>query len=302
MCNGVDRIPCSQICTIQFLDPFQNYCKNRNLLLRDHTIPHQLQKLFCLTQSFYLEVSTTYLPAIFPSCLNSDHHHRTQRRTQARSRHRARSPTMSTTTAYPEFFRHRTIGRAPSPPTWACYEQIPYDDDYSDSGSEENSCSEDEEDYGRAVRPDSDSDGDSAGVRRHTGDQEPHANGDMEIDEGDDAVSEERLAEYKKDVKGKQRATESEHDSPKRQQRKKNRQPVIALRPILTIQRSQGFVWNQDLFVPPYIKDRYVASTSPPNAKGFVSSSVSSTASGLDYEVEVVEIRVGEGELKDIIP
>lgn len=27
-------------------------------------------------------------------------------------------------------------------------------------------------------------------------------------------------------------------------------------RPILTIRSSQGFVWNQDLFVPPYIKDR----------------------------------------------
>lgn len=152
---------------------------------------------------------------------------------------------MRTTNAYPDFFRHRVIGRAPSPPTWACYEQIPYDDDCSDSASEENSCSEDEEDYGRAIRPENVSDGDSAGAHRHTGDQEPHANGDMEIDDGDEAVSEDKLTEYKKDVKGKQRATESEHDSPKRQQRKKNRQPVIALRPILTIQRSQGFVWNQ---------------------------------------------------------
>ena len=59
-----------------------------------------------------------------------------------------------TSPAYPEFFRHRAIGRAPSPPTWACYEQIPYDDDYSDSGSEDNSCSEDEEDYARAMRRD----------------------------------------------------------------------------------------------------------------------------------------------------
>ncbi|TCD65248.1 hypothetical protein EIP91_002956 [Steccherinum ochraceum] len=210
---------------------------------------------------------------------------------------------MSSTTVYPEFFRHRTIGRAPSPPTWACYEQIPYEDDYSDSASEDNSCSEDEEDYSRAVRHDNDSEGDNPAAHRHSSDQEPQVDGDMEIDEGDEPVSEEKLAEFRKDVKGKQRATESEHDSPKRQQRKKNRQqPVIALRPILTIQKSQGFVWNQDLFVPPYIKDRYVASTSPPNAKGFISSSVSSTVSALDYEVEVVEIRVGEGELQDIIP
>jgi hypothetical protein len=74
------------------------------------------------------------------------------------------------------------------------------------------------------------------------------------------------------------------------------------LRPILTIHKSQGFVWNQDLFVPPYIKDRYIASTSPPNSRGFVSSSVSSTASFPDYEVEVVEIRVDEGYLDNIIP
>ena len=46
-----------------------------------------------------------------------------------------------------------------------------------------------------------------------------------------------------------------------------------------------------------------VASTSPSNSHGFVSSSVSSTNSSMmDYEVEVVEIRVREGELNDIIP
>ncbi|TFY81904.1 hypothetical protein EWM64_g2109 [Hericium alpestre] len=69
-------------------------------------------------------------------------------------------------------------------------------------------------------------------------------------------------------------------------------------------ERIQGFVWNQDLFVPPYIKDRYVASTSPPSG-GYISTSASSTntiASINDYEVEVVEIRVREGELEDIIP
>lgn len=45
-----------------------------------------------------------------------------------------------------------------------------------------------------------------------------------------------------------------------------------------------------------------VTSTAAPNT-GFISSSVSSTISSLmDYEVEVVEIRVKEGELKDIIP
>ncbi|KAH9930058.1 uncharacterized protein B0H18DRAFT_1117122 [Fomitopsis serialis] len=207
----------------------------------------------------------------------------------------------TTASAYP--FVRRRIGRAPSPPTWACYEQIPYDDDYSDSGSEDNSCSEDDEDYGRIVHRSSDvSDGDRHGVHE----REEHAgrpDGGMEIDESDEAMSEQKIAELKKDVKGKQRAIDPEPESPKRQHRRKRRQPVFTLRPILTIQRSQGFVWNQDLFVPPYIKDRYVASTSPPNGSGFISSSVSSNnSSTMDYEVEVVEIRVKEGELNDILP
>ncbi len=46
-----------------------------------------------------------------------------------------------------------------------------------------------------------------------------------------------------------------------------------------------------------------VASTSPPNSAGFISTSVSSTNSALnDYEVEVVEIRVQDGDLDHIIP
>ncbi|GJE88706.1 hypothetical protein PsYK624_047890 [Phanerochaete sordida] len=208
------------------------------------------------------------------------------------------------TDAYPEYFRRRPIGRAPSPPTWACYEQIPYDDDYSDSGSDEQSCSEDDEAYVRAPHAaDSDSASEASPVRaERTADP---AAGDMEIDESDEAIAADKLAaEYKQDVKGKQRAIEPqpETSSPKRQHHKKRRQPVYTLRPILTIQRSQGFVWNQDLFVPPYIKDRYVASTSPSNSRGFIPSSLSSNSSMTDYEVEVVEIRVKEGELKDIIP
>ena len=177
---------------------------------------------------------------------------------------------MSTDAAYPDFFRRRPIGRAPSPPTWACYEQIPYGDDYSDSASDNDSCSEDEEDYEHArsepERPVSTGDARSTQI-----------DGDMEIDEGDEAISSEKVAEMKKDVKGKQRAVEH-FESPKREHRKKHRQqPVFTLRPILTIQKSQGFVWNQasssklinspyvtyfvydviqDLFIPPYIKDR----------------------------------------------
>ncbi|TFK34605.1 hypothetical protein BDQ12DRAFT_689561 [Crucibulum laeve] len=201
------------------------------------------------------------------------------------------------------YFRRSTIGRAASPPTWACYEQIPCanDDSYSDSGSD--SCSEDDEDYRREVQAcDHDSDSDE---NEHTSSPTRPVDGsddiDMDMDEEGDAAAR-KVADAQRDVKGKQRAVEPESE-PKRRTRRKKQQPVYTLRPILTIHRSQGFVWNQDLFVPPYIKDRYVASTSPPNARGFISSSVSSTNSALtDYEVEVVEIRIREGELDDIIP
>ncbi|KAK0444088.1 hypothetical protein EV421DRAFT_1802011 [Armillaria borealis] len=214
---------------------------------------------------------------------------------------------MSTTTSpYRDYFRRRTIGRAASPPTWACYEQIPYDDEdeYSDSGSE--SCSEDEEDYSHAHEhlSDSEDDHDHRGAPMSENRADDSLDMDMDIDEENtEAAALKKVATSQKDVKGKQKAIEPEPEPAKRRHRKRERQHVYTLRPILTIQRSQGFVWNQDLFVPPYIKDRYVASTSPPNSAGFISTSVSSTNSALnDYEVEVVEIRVQDGDLDHIIP
>ncbi|KAJ7651088.1 hypothetical protein FB45DRAFT_889602 [Roridomyces roridus] len=211
-------------------------------------------------------------------------------------------------------FRRRRMGRAASPPIWTCYEQIHDDEDVSDSGSE--SCSEDEEDYaGAGAGPESESeDSDDAVPRNNQADDDDVAH-DMEMDVDAEGVvtaagdqSKTSDAQAQKDVKGKQRAIDPEPEAAakqRRHQRKKQRQQARAytLRPILTIQRSQGFVWNQDLFVPPYIKDRYVASTSPPSSSGFISTSVSSTNSALtDYEVEVVEIRVQEGEFDGIIP
>ena len=62
----------------------------------------------------------------------------------------------TTISPYSSYFRRRTIGRAASPPTWAWYEQIPYDDeDYSDSRwqSEDDSCSEDGGNYHASDRP-----------------------------------------------------------------------------------------------------------------------------------------------------
>ncbi|PPQ84016.1 hypothetical protein CVT25_000562 [Psilocybe cyanescens] len=210
------------------------------------------------------------------------------------------------TAANSYYFRRRTMGRAASPPTWACYEQIHNDDDYSDSDSD--SCSEDDDDYKESgvhgQHHGSDSDDNEPGVAAVETSRNDDDGQDIDMDmdeEGPDGTSKEISADTQKNLKGKQRAVEPEPESPRRQRKK--RPHVYTLRPILTIQKSQGFVWNQDLFVPPYIKDRYIASTSPPNSRGFISSSVSSNNSAMtDYEVEVVEIRVKEGDLEDIIP
>jgi len=143
---------------------------------------------------------------------------------------------------YSSYFRRRTIGRASSPPTWACYEQIPSDDeddDYNDSPSEDESCSEDGEDY---PHPHWDSDGDHAVNCERQDDTQ-----NMEIDRVDHGADDEKNAEklFKKDMKGKQRALDPEQESPKKRHPKRERQSTCTLRPILTIQKSQGFVWNQ---------------------------------------------------------
>jgi hypothetical protein len=178
----------------------------------------------------------------------------------------------------PSFFRRRTIGRAASPPTWACYEQIPYDDDdeeddCSDSNSEDNSCSEDGDDYGVHGNnahggSDSESEHVSTGDAAPAGDKQDESL-DMDIDgetgEGDGVK---KNVGFQKDVKGKQRAIEPEPESPKRHHRRKRRE-VYTLRPILTIQRSQGFVWNQ-VCVP--VSSLYRRSLMP-----FVSGSIRSS-------------------------
>ncbi|KAJ6489118.1 hypothetical protein C8R45DRAFT_902017 [Mycena sanguinolenta] len=233
-------------------------------------------------------------------------------------------------------FRRRTIGRAASPPTRACYEQIPglgfdEDDDKDNSLSESESGSGSEDEHSHSEEEDG-----REGASGRAGVEDGVAH-DMEMDVDADALSSPVLApadsshpaadsspladtdtappaDAAPNAKGKQRAVDPIPPAPRRPHVKKQRkhrgkrERVYTLRPILTIQRSQGFVWNQDLFVPPYIKDRYVAATSPPTStpNGFVSTSVSSTNSALtdydNYEVEVVEIRVQEGEFAGIIP
>jgi hypothetical protein len=145
--------------------------------------------------------------------------------------------TMSTTS----FFRRPTY-RAPSPPTWACYEQIPYDEDeLSDSdGLSDDSASEADEPTRTQAR------GDDVGPADHVQ--------NMDIDEAGDAdakMREDGSVEnvVKKDIKGKGRAVEpidEETKAPKTPSPRQRRQrPAYNPRPILTIHKSQGFVWNQ---------------------------------------------------------
>lgn len=159
------------------------------------------------------------------------------------------------TAANSYYFRRRTMGRAASPPTWACYEQIHDDGDYSNSDSD--SCSEDDDDYednanGRRRGSDSENDEPVAPTETSPRPVDDTHDIDMDMDEdGPDRPSKDIAADKGKDVKGKQRAIEPEPETPRRQ-RKPKRQHVYTLRPILTIQRSQGFVWNQVCTLCPF--------------------------------------------------
>jgi len=181
-------------------------------------------------------------------------------------------PTDHTRPASP-FFRHRPLGRAPSPPTWACYEQIPARSDLLGS-------SDSDSDSGEAADEDSLSDADSSSSASSDEDDEDHedaqaqaeadaqaveaeAAGLMDVesekDEEAGSVRRHRLpasGDPEKRDKGKQRADDPPNSvsgggksvpvSHSRSRRPRGRRPPVSvLRPILTIQRSQGFVWNQ---------------------------------------------------------
>lgn len=248
---------------------------------------------------------------------------------------RASTPPTPLSGSYPGTgFRRRTLGRAASPPTWAYYEQIPVpggDDDSSGSSSEDDdvhngdSHSDDDEQHEH-----DDDDGfemDFEGIPPPVTVTVTDTMDAMEVDEsasapsahvppecpdgGDDEEAANKAnaeAIARKIAKGKERAVDPPSVVAAQEQRKRERERKTrrkrhsepAYRPILTIHRSQGFVWNQDLFVPSYIKDRYVTSTSPPG-ESCISLNNTSTPNPYDA-VEVVEIRVTGQELNDVIP
>lgn len=168
------------------------------------------------------------------------------------------------TAANSYYFRRRTMGRAASPPTWACYEQIHNEDDSDSDCSESNSdsCSEEDEDFKNEGIPQSPTSGHRQSMTdsddneqrtiavSRTETEVQDIDMDMDVD-GPDGEKKDLSVEKTKDVKGKQRAIEPVPESPRRQ--KKKRHSVYTLRPILTIQRSQGFVWNQVSFLTHHV-------------------------------------------------
>lgn len=188
----------------------------------------------------------------------------------------------SAPTSFPPFFRRRTLGRAPSPPTWACYEQIPppaSDSDecdtdvQTDSDTQSGSDSEAEGEYVHERHLRSDSPG-GMEMEMQVGEPEPVAlsgtgmelDGTGGSDRGQDKPGAENACgsageqcndddcdqQLKRQDKGKQRAVEPELEtlpvekSPKKRHRKRrHHETSFMYRPILTIKKSEGFVWNQ---------------------------------------------------------
>jgi hypothetical protein len=171
------------------------------------------------------------------------------------------------------FFRHRHLGRAPSPPTWACYEQIPARSDLlgssdsdSDSGeaADEDSLSDADSSSSSSASDEGDEEHEDAHAGIEAGAQaiEPEAAGLMDESDKDEEAASARghrhpaSGDPEKRDKGKQRADDPPNTvsgggnsvpvSHSRSRRPRGRRPPVSvLRPILTIQRSQGFVWNQ---------------------------------------------------------
>lgn len=200
------------------------------------------------------------------------------------------------------FFRHRPLGRAPSPPTWACYEQIPArsellgSSDESDSDSGDDAADEDSlSDADADADPDDPDDADADDNSSLSDDAE--AAGLMDVEDDEEGPERARHGsdggDPEKRDKGKQRAEAPQnpsgtgtgdaaktttngdgdgdcktspvipHSAAVRHRRPRSRRPpVSALRPILTIQRSQGFVWNQVRALSPLVP--ICASCAPP--------------------------------------
>ena len=207
----------------------------------------------------------------------------------------ASNTTAATVRPASPFFRHRPLGRAPSPPTWACYEQIPArrellgssdesDSDSGDDAADEDSLSDADADADPDDPDDADADDNSSSL---SDDAEAAGLMDVEDDVRDGGGDPEKRDKGKQRAEAPQSGTDVAvsttmttngnadgksspvipHPPAARHRRPRHRRPhVSALRPILTIQRSQGFVWNQvRVLVPSPLKcNPCIHSQSPP--------------------------------------
>jgi len=226
----------------------------------------------------------------------------------------------------PRVLPHRPCGRAHSPPTWAWYEQLQPEDlesssdcctdegtedgEHDEDYHEDDSCSDSESHIAsvEGKRHMTQEEADSEEMRsvendliRNQDDEDSCSTSEVKALKGSSESDNEQAPRLTSEMKGKQKAVEFSIEEPsvppKKTKRKKRAIPLSATKPILTIKSSQGFVWNQDLFVPSYIKDRYYMSTSPPNPSHAIPMLASSCDTLNDYELDVVEIRVTGNEL-----
>jgi len=213
--------------------------------------------------------------------------------------------------------------RLGSPPTFLTYETIhhnqysrspsPESDSEEDSGDESDHSSQDNDNEGAHIMGEMELDLPPGALKLEDNNEMPgeststrnlHTEDD---DDDDEELKEEQRRKRAEKRKGKQPEQTAAHKAEMRAKRRARRAQEAeesyhsAYRPILTIKSSQGFVWNQELFVPARQKDRYLCSTSPASDMS-PPAMPSSFTSGMDFEVECVEIRIREGELDGLIP
>lgn len=227
----------------------------------------------------------------------------------------------------PRVLPYRRCGRAHSPPTWAWYEQLQpedlesgsdycsdddiEDDEHDANYHEDDSCSDNEAHIvvvdGKRLMTQDEADSEEMrsveiDLNRNREDEESVSKTEVKTLKDSEESDNEQTPRLTSEMKGKQKAVDFPTEEPisappKKTKKKKRTIPLSATKPILTIKSSQGFVWNQDLFVPSYIKDRYYMSTSPPNPSHAIPMLASSCDTLNDYELDVVEIRVTGNEL-----
>ncbi|PVG04287.1 hypothetical protein CPB86DRAFT_211985 [Serendipita vermifera] len=210
------------------------------------------------------------------------------------------------------FYKYRSMGRCPSPPVWGCYElncndmNIPLPPSpvtvVTPMESEQDATAPAPQDPASAVTNDSSADaalGDDA-----------QKSPSPEVTQENQESSDENCGDYARPKldKGKGRevlvdlpptpvpvtleqCTPSTPSSRMTRRSARTRQRTPKFQPILTIRSSHGWVWNQDLFVPHYMKDRYTSY--PPDQP---------STDGPNVEYDCIGITLTQEDLTIVVP